>query len=69
MKDGRLGFERHFAHLEDSRVGPMHRLLDMVAIALCAVLCGADDWVAVAEFGAVRADWFGQFLELPHGVP
>ncbi len=64
-----LGFEQHFASLDDPRVGPMHRLLDMVAIALCAVLCGADDWVAVAEFGALRADWFGQFLALPHGTP
>jgi hypothetical protein len=43
----------HFHDLEDPRVSPAtrHQLLDIVAIALCAVLCGADTWVDVAALG------------------
>lgn len=43
--------------------------MDIVVIAICAVICGADDWEAVEEFGKAKQDWFEQFLELPHGIP
>ena len=61
----------HFADLDAPRVSPAtrHRLLDIVAIALCAVLCGADTWVEIAAFGQAKEAWLRTFLELPHGIP
>lgn len=60
----------YFAELPDPRVErtKLHPLVSIVSIALCAVLCGADSWVEVAEFGAVRQEWFARWLELPHGI-
>jgi len=61
----------HFATLTDPRRDHMkeHRLLDIVAITLCAVICGADDWVNVATFGRVKEGWLRTFLALPGGIP
>lgn len=60
----------HFAKLDDPRrYNRRHLLLDMVIIATCAVICGADDWEAVEEFGQSKSKWFRGFLELPHGIP
>jgi len=44
-------------------------LIDIIVIAVCATICGADDWEAIEEFGRTRRGWFEQFLELPHGIP
>jgi len=65
------GILDHFASLEDPRVSPatQHRLLDIIAIALCAVVCGADTWVEVEQFGKDKRDWLLTLLPLPHGVP
>jgi predicted transposase YbfD/YdcC len=64
-------FRTHFAALPDPRVDrcKRHTLGDVVAIALCAVLCGADTWVDVAEFGRSKAAWLRTFLDLPNGIP
>ena len=61
----------HFAPLQDPRIvkKTRHILLDVVVIAICAVICGAEDWVSVAEFGRAKERWFRRFLELPHGIP
>ena len=61
----------HFADLPDPRAGPAtrHELLDVVAIAVCAVVCGADTWVDVALFGRSKEGWLRTFLALPHGIP
>ena len=61
----------HFATLEDPRVErtKRHPLLSIVAIAICAVIIGAETWNEIAEFGAVKQAWFAQFLDLPHGIP
>lgn len=61
----------HFAALTDPRAdrGPGHLLVDIVTIALCAVLCGADDWVAVETFGRAKAAWLRTLLALPSGIP
>jgi predicted transposase YbfD/YdcC len=63
--------EHHFATLDDPRIdrSKLHSLLDIVVIAICAVICGADDWVAVEMFGKAKHDWLKQFLELPNGIP
>jgi predicted transposase YbfD/YdcC len=60
-----------FASLPDPRVErtKAHQLLDIVLIAICAVVCGADSWVEVAEYGEAKREWFGRFLKLPNGIP
>lgn len=62
---------QHFADIEDPRYqhSPPHLLIDMMTIAICGVICGADDWVAIAEFGRAKQAWFKTFLRLPNGIP
>ena len=62
---------RHFADLDDPRceLKRRHKLIDMIVIAIAAMLCGADGWVGIAAFGRAKRDWLGQFLELPNGIP
>jgi hypothetical protein len=66
-----LPLTQHFAALDDPRVErtKLHRLVDIVAIALCAVIAGAESWDDIALFGQTKADWLGQFLALPNGIP
>jgi predicted transposase YbfD/YdcC len=66
-----LSWLEHFSKLSDPRVerGQEHSLLSIVGIALCALLGGADDWVAVQRFGLAKLDWFRRFLDLPNGIP
>lgn len=61
----------HFAKLTDPRKyhSPPHLLLDIVTLAICAVICGADNWVAIETFGKAKESWFRQFLRLPNGIP
>ena len=63
--------EAHFATLSDPRVNrtKKHKLLDIIIIAICAVICGADGWVAVEAFGHAKHDWLATFLQLPYGIP
>ena len=59
----------HFADLDDPRVERTrrHKLVDIIAIAICAIICGADSWVHVELFGRSKLGWFQTFLELPGG--
>lgn len=61
----------HFAALDDPRVARTrrHELLDLLTIALCGVLCGAESWVEVEQFGNAKVEWFRGFLALPNGIP
>lgn len=61
----------HFADLPDPRVERTrrHQLIDIIAIALCAVICGADSWVDVELFGRSKEAWLRRFLALPNGIP
>ena len=61
----------HFGGLTDPRIDrcKRHQLLDILVIAICAVICGADDWVEVEAFGNAKLAWFKTFLALPHGIP
>lgn len=65
------GALRFFADMEDprSKLGRRHRLLDIIVIAITAVICGADGWQDIALFGRAKKKWFRTFLELPHGIP
>jgi predicted transposase YbfD/YdcC len=72
MGDGpTTSISEHFATLTDPRVerSKEHLLLDIVTIALCAVICGADDWVAIETFGREKVDWLRTFLSLRGGIP
>ena len=62
---------QHFRHLPDPRVRRTrrHALIDILVITLCGVICGADDWVAIARFGRAKRKWLRGFLALPHGIP
>lgn len=60
----------HFEQVTDPRQHDVdHLLIEMIIIAICAVICGADSWVAVAQFGQAKEQWFRGFLRLPHGIP
>ncbi len=61
----------HFISLEDPRAQGMirHQLTDIVVIAICATICGADYWTDVEEFGKANESWFETFLSLPNGIP
>ncbi len=62
---------QHFSAMTDPRIErcKRHKLLDIIVIAICAVVCGADNWVDVALFGRCKENWFRKFLELPNGIP
>ncbi len=60
----------HFGELTDPRRWePTYPLMDMVVMTLCAVICGADDFVAIAKFARSKQEWFGKFLDLSNGIP
>jgi predicted transposase YbfD/YdcC len=62
---------RAFAELKDPRMNRtrLHSLTDILAISICAVICGADGWAQVVKFGRCKLAWFKTFLELPNGIP
>src|SRR5215471_18314406 len=66
-----LALIEHFAYLDDPRVERtrLHQLLDMVVIAICAVIAGAESWDDIALFGEAKHAWFATFLALPNGIP
>jgi predicted transposase YbfD/YdcC len=60
----------HFSRLDDPRGNnKWHLLIDIVVIAICGAICGADGWSDIELFGQAKYDWFRQFLRLPHGIP
>lgn len=63
--------EECFEELSDPRVEGRceHQLLDMIMIAVCAVICGADSWVGVETFGKAKENWLSKYLELKNGIP
>ncbi len=60
-----------FVGLDDPRTGPAqrHDLTEVILMALCAVLCGADTWVDVAEWAEDKEAWLKRYLVLEHGTP
>jgi predicted transposase YbfD/YdcC len=66
-----LSIHACFAKLRDPRRSHrrLHHLQDIIVIALCAVIAGAQDWQEIETFGRKRKDWLGRFLALPNGIP
>jgi len=63
--------EEHFGKVTDPRVNRTkeHKLIDIIAIAICAVICGAEGWVDIELYGKSKQPWLSTFLELPNGIP
>ena len=60
----------HFVELSDPRRRKVtYPLINIVTIAICAVICGADDFVSIAEYGRKKRKWLAQFLDLRNGIP
>jgi len=69
MASQSLAIHTYFRNLKDPRRAPRHQLLDLIVIAICAVICGANDWPQVVTFGKQRRTWLARFLALPNGLP
>jgi predicted transposase YbfD/YdcC len=67
----KIALMEHFSDLVDPRIErtKLHKLIDIVTIAICAVICGADSWVDIETYGKSKHEWLKQFLELPNGIP
>jgi hypothetical protein len=63
--------EKHFGELKDPRTGnaKQHIFLEILIIAICAVICGADGWSDIELYGRNKKTWLKTFLELPKGIP
>lgn len=63
--------EKYFGQIPDQRVvtRSSHKLVDIIAIAILAILCGADGWVGIETYGKAKEEWLSTFLDLPHGIP
>ena len=61
----------HLSELDDPRCpGKVeHRLIDILVIAICAVIACAESWEDIALYGRSKLDWLRQFLALPNGIP
>ena len=62
---------KHFESIDEPRTEYLieHQLLDIIAITICAVICGAESWVEIEEYGYSKQEWLQQFLALPNGIP
>lgn len=70
MED-RRSIQAHFSVLIDPRVDRtrQHKLVDILVIAVCAAMCGAEHFTEMEAFGKAKEGWFRTFLELPNGIP
>lgn len=65
-----VSIEEHFAEVSDPRRREgTYPLINFLVIAVCAVICGADDFVAIAEFGRAKKKFLETFLDLSAGIP
>jgi hypothetical protein len=62
----------YLGDIEDYRKNTPHKrheFIDILVIALCGMISGADDWVSIEYYGRTKVDWLKQFLSLPNGIP
>lgn len=62
---------KHFESLEDPRTEYLitHQLVDIIALTICAVICGAQGWEDIEAYGHSKQEWLKTFLALPNGIP
>ncbi|GAC1408548.1 MAG: ISAs1-like element ISBthe4 family transposase [Ktedonobacteraceae bacterium] len=70
-ENDRRDLESLFAQVEDPRMErtKLHRLRDIIILAICGILCGAEGWVEIEEFGKAKEAFFTELLALPNGIP
>jgi predicted transposase YbfD/YdcC len=66
-----VSLAHHFATLDDPRMerSQRHNLIDIIGIALCAVIAGAESWPAIERYGHAKRDWLEKHFRLPGGIP
>src|SRR5512138_3220499 len=72
MAEQALGsISAYFGQMEDPRIerNKLHPLLNIIVIAICAVICGAENWVDVELYGNLKKEWLGKYLDLSNGIP
>jgi predicted transposase YbfD/YdcC len=71
LLEPKVSLIEHFKDLSDPRVDRTkdHKLIDILVIAVCALLCRAESFDDMEEFGKAKVEWFKTFLELPNGIP
>ena len=64
-------FFSHFQIVRDPRIErtKKHPLESIFFVAICGVICGADSWIEIAQFGEDKEEWLRRPVELPHGIP
>ncbi|MCB0156034.1 MAG: transposase family protein [Anaerolineae bacterium] len=62
--------KEHFGQVRDPRQpGKVeHPLINIIFITICGVLCGANNWVAIEDFGNAQKEWLEQYLNLEKGI-
>jgi len=65
------GLLERFKELKDPRAEHLleHYLLDIVGLTIWAVICGADSWLDIENYGQAKLEWLKRFLKLPNGIP
>ncbi|MBI5935204.1 MAG: ISAs1 family transposase [Chloroflexi bacterium] len=63
--------EEHFSKVTDPRIERTkdHKLIDIIGVGICAVICGAEGWTDIENFGKSKETWLRTFLDLPNGIP
>lgn len=70
MEEGILSIEEAFGTLSDPRSRtPVHNLTEILMVALCAILSGADSWLGIQYWGEAKLDWLRRYLPLANGIP
>jgi predicted transposase YbfD/YdcC len=66
-----ISLEESFGKIADPRIDrtKLHKLIDIIILAICAVICGAEGWEEIEEFGKEKREWLETMLELPNGIP
>jgi predicted transposase YbfD/YdcC len=65
-------FIKHFKEVKDPRVNvhnQFHKLDDILLLTVIAVICGADSWTEIEQFGKAKEEWLKGLMELPNGIP
>jgi hypothetical protein len=70
IDDAILPLKEHFSGLDAPRAQHSieHLLVDIVIVTICAVICGADTWVEIENYGLAKQEWLETFLDLPNSL-